>query len=337
MKPTIKDVGKRANVSMMTVSRVVNKNSNTSEKIRKKVLDAIKELNYKPNKLARSLVIKKSEFITIIVPDISNPFFSEMVKGVEEIVRAKGYIILLGNTNGGKEIEKEYIDAAINRMSDGIILIAPRIEDKMIYELNNYLPLIIVDRPLDRSDILQINIDDFKGAMSATEYLIELNHKNIGFLSGSMDILAGLQREQGYIKALEKHKETINFKLILKGDWSFESGRNAFDKFYNNHPRPTAIFASNDLMAMGLIQRAQEMNLKIPEDLSIVGFDNISMSALINPPLTTINQPILEMGRKAAELLLNKLRKGPDIDINIHLESKLIVRGSTRKIMKGSL
>jgi len=332
MKPTMKDVAKRANVSMMTVSRVVNKNSNTSEKIRKKVLNAIKELNYKPNKIARSLVIKKSDFITIIIPDISNPFFSEMVKGAEGIARAKGYNILLGSTNGEKEIEKEYIDAAINRMSDGIILVAPRIEDKIIYEINDYLPLIVVDRPLDRSDILQINIDDFKGAMLATEYLIDINHKNIGFLSGTMDILAGLQRKKGYIKALEKHKETINFKSILNGDWSFESGRNAFDKFYNNHPRPTAIFAANDLMAFGLIQRAQEMNVKIPKDLSIVGFDNISMSALINPSLTTISQPILEMGRKAAELLLNKLQKGPDTNINIHLESKLIVRGSTRKL-----
>ncbi|MHB1443495.1 MAG: LacI family DNA-binding transcriptional regulator [Candidatus Humimicrobiaceae bacterium] len=330
MKPTMKDVAKRAGVSMMTVSRVVNKNSSISEKIRKNVLNAIKELNYKPNKLARSLVTKKSEFITVVVPDISNPFFSEMVKGIEEIARTKGYNILLGGTDGRKEIENEYINSAVNRMSDGIILIAPRIEDKMIYELNDYLPLVVIDRPLDRSDVLQISIDDFKGAILAMEYLIDLNHKNIGFLSGTTDILAGLQREQGYINALEKQKKPIDFKLILNGDWSFKSGRNAFKNFYNNDPRPTAIFAANDLMAFGLIQGAKEMNVKIPEDLSVVGFDDIAMSALINPSLTTVKQPISEMGRKAVELLLNKLRKGPYI--NIHLECKLIIRESTRKI-----
>lgn len=330
MKHTMKDVAKRAGVSMMTVSRVVNKNSSISEKIRENVLNAIKELNYKPNKLARSLVTKKSEFITVVVPDISNPFFSEMVKGVEEIARIKGYNILLGSTDGRKEIENEYINSAVNRMSDGIILIAPRIEDKIIYELNDCLPLVVVDRPLDRSDVLQIGIDDFKGAMLAMEYLIGLNHKKIGFLSGTTDILAGLQREQGYIDALKKQKTPIDFKLILNGDWSFKSGRNAFKNFYNNNPRPTAIFAANDLMAFGLIQGAKEMNVKIPEDLSVVGFDDIEMSALINPSLTTVKQPISEMGRKAVELLLNKLRKGPYI--NIRLECKLIVRESTRKI-----
>ncbi|MHB1376108.1 MAG: LacI family DNA-binding transcriptional regulator [Candidatus Humimicrobiaceae bacterium] len=328
----MKDVAKKAGVSMMTVSRVVNKNSSISEKIRKNVLNAIKELNYKPNKLARSLVTKKSEFISVVVPDISNPFFSEMVKGIEEIARTKGYNILLGSTDGRKEIESEYINSAVNRMSDGVILIAPRIEDKMIYEFNDYLPLVVVDRLLDRSDVLQIGIDDFKGAILAMEYLIGLNHKNIGFLSGTMDILAGLQREQGYINALEKQKKPINFKLILKGDWSFESGRNAFKNFYNNNPRPTAIFAANDLMAFGLIQGAKEMNVKIPEDLSIVGYDDIAMSALINPSLTTVKQPISEMGRKAVELLLNKLRKNPDNNIDNNLECKLIIRESTRKI-----
>ncbi len=332
MKPTIKDVAKKAGVSMMTVSRVINNKGFTSVETRKKILEAIEEIDYKPNILARSLVTKESRFITIVIPDISNPFFAEMVKEAEDIARKNKYIILLGDTEGRKEIEKEYSEAAINRMSDGIILIAPRMEDKLIIKINDRVPLVLVDRPIAGKDIAQINSDDFSGAVLAVEHLIGLNHKRIGFLSGTRDIPAGLQREEGYIKTLKKNNIDIQSKLIVEGDWTFKSGRDALDRFISNDQASTAIFASNDLMALGLIQRAQEMNIKIPEDLSIIGFDDISMAVLVNPSLTTVRQPRLEMGKVAIELLINKLQKKSDIKNNILLKNKLIIRNSTGEI-----
>lgn len=332
MRVTIRDVAKKANVSLMTVSRVFNKKGNISRATEAKVLKAIKELDYRPSITARSLAGKKSDFIAIIVPDISNPFFSEMVKGAEDFARESGYNIFLGDTEGEVKLEKEYIDAAINRMADGIILVAPRLEDSLICKINDSTPLVLVDRSINKNDVLQVYIDNLKGAMSAVEYLISLNHKHIAFLSGPRDVLDSLRREKGYIMALKKHNIPINPKLMLTGDFKFECGRYAFEKFYSNYPKPTAIFASNDIMAFGLIRRAREMNLKVPKDVSIVGFDDISLSSLVNPPLTTVRHPILKMGIKAVELLINKLGNQLDNKTNFNLENTLIIRESTRKI-----
>ncbi len=331
-RATIRDVAKKSNVSLMTVSRVVNQKGNISKATAAKVLKAIRELNYRPNITARSLAAKKSDFIAIIVPDISNPFFSEMMKGAEDFARENGYNIFLGDTEGKVELEKEYIDAAINRMADGIVLVAPRLENNLICEINDNIPLVIVDRSINKNDIPQVYIDNLKGAMSAVEHLINLNHKNIAFLSGPKDVQDSLQREKGYIMALKKHNIPVNPKLMLIGDFSFEGGRDAFEKFFSNYPKPTAIFASNDIMAFGLIQRAHEMNVKVPKDVSIVGFDDILLSSLINPPLTTIRHPMLKMGIKAVELLVNKLNNKLDTKISFILENTLIVRKSTRRI-----
>jgi len=331
-RATIRDVAKKSNVSLMTVSRVVNKKGNVSKATAAKVLKAIRELNYKPNITARSLAAKKSDFIAIIVPDISNPFFSEMMKGAEDFARENGYNIFLGDTEGKVELEKEYIDAAINRMADGIVLVAPRLENNLICEINDNIPLVIVDRSINKNDIPQIYIDNLRGAMSAVEHLINLNHKNIAFLSGPKDVQDSLQREKGYIMALKKHNIPVNPKLMLISDFSFEGGRDAFEKFFSNYPKPTAIFASNDIMAFGLIQRAHEMNVKVPKDVSIVGFDDILLSSLINPPLTTVRHPMLKMGIKAVELLVNKLNNKLDTKISFLLENTLIVRKSTRRI-----
>ena len=331
-RATIRDVAKKSNVSLMTVSRVVNKKGNISKATAAKVSKAIRELNYRPNITARSLAAKKSDFIAIIVPDISNPFFSEMIKGAEDFARENGYNIFLGDTEGRVELEKEYIDAAINRMADGIILVAPRLENSLICEINDNIPLVIVDRSINKNNIPQVYIDNLKGAISAVEHLINLNHKHIAFLSGPKDVQDSLQREKGYIMALKKHNIPVNPKLMLTGDFSFEGGRDAFEKFFSNYHKPTAIFASNDIMAFGLIQRAHEMNVKVPKDVSIVGFDDISLSSLISPPLTTVRHPMLKMGIKAVELLINKLNNKLDTKISFNLENTLIVRKSTRKI-----
>jgi LacI family repressor for deo operon, udp, cdd, tsx, nupC, and nupG len=330
MGVTIKEVAKEAGVSLMTVSRVVNNKGNIAKSTRENVLQAIKKLNYKPNRLARSLVVQKSDFISVIVPDITNPFFAELVKGAENLTRKRGCNIILGDTEGEREHEKEYIEAAIGRMADGIILVAPRIDDALIYEVNELIPLVIVDRYVPNEDILQIYIDNLEGAFLAVEHLIELGHRRIGFLSGPKDVLNSLRREEGYRKALERHDIPYDPALTLKGDFYFQSGYTAFDSFYQLNPPPTAIFASNDLMAFGLIQRANEQGVRIPDNLSIIGFDDIALSALINPPLTTIRHPMVEMGIRAVKLLFDQLGQREEKQIESTLQNTLIIRQSTK-------
>ncbi len=332
MNITLKDVAETAGVSIMTVSRVINQKDDIAKKTKEKVIKAINKLNYRPNKLARYLAIRKSDFITMIVPDISNPFFSEMIKSAENVARKNGYNIILGDAQGDAEIEKEYIHKAIEIRSDGILLASPRLEEKVINEINNIIPIVIIDRHISNDKVLQVYIDNFEGAFTAVEHLINLGHRRIGFLNGPKEVQDCLRREAGYRASLEKYKIPYDPELIIISDFEFKSGYNAFDTFMNMNPRPTAIFTANDIMAFGLIQRAHEKSIKIPENLSVVGFDDISMSEYINPPLTTVRHPRRGMGYEAVTLLIKKMVNENEILNSNKLKNVLILRKSTTKL-----
>jgi len=192
--------------------------------------------------------------------------------------------------------------------------------------------LVIVDRSLPNDDILQVYVDNLEGAMEAVEHLIKLGHKRIGFISGPRDVLNSLRREEGYCEALKKHHIPVDQNLIITGDFHYQSGYESFDSFMKIEPMPTAIFASNDLMAFGLIQRARERGFHIPNDFSMVGFDDILLSTLINPPLTTIRHPMLEMGTKAVVLLLDQFDKKEEKLVANGLKNTLVVRKSIKPI-----
>ena len=333
MKATIKDVARVAHVSIMTVSRVINKKGYVAPSTKETVLKAIKKLHYTPNKVARSLVVKKTNFIGIIVPDISNPFFSNLVKGAERLAREKGYNLILGDTNGKVENEKEYIEGMRRNMCDGIILVAPRIEDSVILELNDIIPLVLVDRSIINGDILQVWIDNTEGAFQAVEHLIKLGHRRIGFLTGPQDVQNSHRREEGYKRALEYYQIPFDPNLVVIGDFYFETGYREFDTFFSLSPRPTAIFASNDLMALGLIKRAKELGIKVPDDLSIVGFDDIFLASMVDPPLTTVYHPTVEMGIEAIGRFLNRLDDIEGPEKRKYLKNRLIVRCSTKSLI----
>ncbi len=332
MRATIKDVAREAGVSHMTVSRVINNKNSILETTREKVLKAIEKLNYKPNYLARSLVIKKTGLIGILVPDIDNPFFSALVKSAEKIAQKNGSNLMLGDTGGEVDTEKKYMEIMLERMVDGIILVTPRMEDSTILRYSNLIPIVVVDRRLGQYDIPQVWADNRRGAILAMEYLLGLGHRRIGFISGPSGVQGSASREDGYRKTLANHNIHFDPDLVVRGDFLFESGYRSFEHFLRIKQPPTAVFSSNDIMAYGLIKRAMERGVNIPRDLSIVGFDNISLSALINPPLTTVDHPVAEMGRGAMELLFCEMRIDKDYKRCIALENTLVIRRSAARI-----
>jgi LacI family repressor for deo operon, udp, cdd, tsx, nupC, and nupG len=332
MGATLKDVAREAGVSHMTVSRVINDKNNISISTRRKVLSAVERLGYKPNSVARSLVSKKTKVLGIIVPDIDNPFFSGMVKVVERASYENGHNIMLGDTNGTIENEKLYIEIMRERMVDGLILAAPRMDDESIELCNESLPTVVIDRKLERERCSYIWADDRSGAVRAMEYLISSGHRRIGFISGPENVQVSSMREQGYRESLERHGILFDPELVVRGDFYIESGYRSLDHFLAVRPCPTAIFSANDLMACGLLKRAMERGIAIPESLSLVGFDNIQMSELINPPLTTISHPITTMADEAVSLLFEMVQGGKRITKSKRLENKLIVRDSVGEV-----
>ncbi len=333
MRTTLKDVAREAGVSHMTVSRVINNKQGILQETREKVLRAVEKLDYKPNNVARSLVNRKTRLIGVLVPDIDNPFFSCMVKSTERIASEWNYTVMLGDTGGEIGNEQEYMEIMLGNMVEGVILVTPRMLDTSICKYSCQIPLVLVDRSLEDGDILQIWADNRIGASRAADYLIELGHRRIGFISGPANVQDSIRREQGYRDALERHGIPFNSSLVVRGDFLLESGYGSLDHFLSLHPPPTAIFSSNDIMAFGLIKRARERGMAVPDDLSIVGFDNIPFSALIDPPLTTIDHPMLEMGRRAIQLLLSEIYSEEIDKRRIQLENTLVVRDSVVKFI----
>ncbi len=326
---TLKDIAKRANVSAMTVSRVVKNNGYVKSETRKRIEAAIEELDYRPNEIARSLVRSRTDNIFLIVPDIENPFFPEMIKGTEAVLREHGFKSIFADTDGRIENEKQVCDHALSRIVDGVILYTPRSETAYLEFLAARIPLLVVDRRVASDTVDHIYYDNKPSAQKAVEYLIENGHRTIGLIGGPENVLANLRRKSGYLAAFRKHGITVRDDLMLSSGFSFEDGAAAFRYFWNLAERPTAYFATNDVMALGFLQEAQEQGASVPTDFSIIGFDNIAISRLISPPLTTVNNPRRQMGALAAYRLLKRLGRNVEIP-EFDLSSDLVIRGSVR-------
>lgn len=315
----------------MTVSRVVKKSGYVNSNTRAIVESAIAELDYRPNEVARSLHRSSSNNILLVIPDIENPFFSEMIKGTENVLRQHGFRSIFADTDGRIENEKEIADRALGRFVDGVILYCPRAETAYLEFLSARIPVLVVDRRVTSESVDHIYVDNKESAQNAVEYLIENGHRDIGLIGGPQNVLANLRRKSGYLAALKKRGIPVNDQYLFFCGFSFEDGVAAFGYFSKLKRRPTAYFATNDVMAFGFIQQARENGLSIPDDVSIVGFDNISVSRLISPPLTTVDNPRRNMGALAAYRLLSRLGKTTEIP-TFDLTSTLIVRSSVRRV-----
>ncbi|MDQ0219426.1 LacI family transcriptional regulator [Peribacillus cavernae] len=324
----ITDVADLAKVSPATVSRVLSNEVKVSSETKKKVLDAIEKLNYRPNVLARQLRRMETKTIMVIVPDITNPFFSKVLKGIESVARKKGYKVLLGNTDNDIGREKEYLELLHHKQIDGTILLTARMEGKYITEWADQYPVVLACEYLEGSLIPTVSIDNVSASRKATEHLIKLGHRCIGFISGPMNIILSKDRLKGYHQALAQNEIEVEPLLIQEGDYSSKSGFNMMLKFLALENPPTAVFASSDEMAIGALKAVKINGFHVPGDISIVGFDGITLGEIVEPAITTIVQPMYQIGYKAMELLLNLIEDRELPKKQLMLADKLIIRES---------
>lgn len=335
MNPTIRDVAELAGVHPSTVSRVINDDSRISEKTKNKVFLIIKKLGYTPNAIARGLKTKRTYTLGMLIPDITNPFFAEIARGVEDAANANGFNIILCNTDDKLKKERIYLEILKGKRVDGLILGTAHIKDKSIIELEKKkFPYILLSRNIEGLDKNCVIVDDVAGGIMVTEYLIKLGHRRIAHITGPPTVRAANNRLEGYKFALEKHQIEYHEELVKEGDFRIKGGYQVMKRFLKLAEPPTAIFAANDLLALGAMQAIQREKYHIPEDFCIIGFDDIRLASFVYPPLTTIRQPMLEMGALAVKMLLKIIEEGEFNQRKIVLKSKLIIRESCRKINK---
>jgi len=325
---TIGDVAAQAGVSIATVSKVINGRYGVAPATLERVQAVIDDLGYESSLVARSLRSRRTNVLGIVVADIE-PFSAELLKGAGAAIRERGYELIVYSGSGhGKDNsgwERRYISRLGGTLTDGIILVTPTVVD-----VDDGTPVVAVDPHTGPSSLPSVHSDNLAGAITATRHLIELGHRRIGFLAGRPDLESARQRERGYYRALSNAGLPVDPNLIRVGDYDLEMSEEPARQLLTLDDRPpTAIFAANDLSAMQTMHVARTLGLSIPRDVSVVGFDNIPESALIEPPLTTIDQSIQEMGRRAVELLIAVIDGETGLTQQVTLPTRLVVRQST--------
>lgn len=338
MKLTIKDIAKEAGVSITTVSQILNnKGHRFSEKTKTKVLAIVAEHNYKPDIVAQSMVTKKSKTIGMIVPDVTDFFFSKLIEGVEAYLNLLGYALVLCNSKHDKSLEKKYFVELTRRSVEGIIIATPNTLDDSIISVANSkkkkLPIILVDMGKNLRTEGKLIVEEYKGVYQAVDYLIQSGHKKIGFIQEIGDYYQLSERITGYLNCLEDHKIPYRDAYIVESELNIEGGYQGAKTLLAN-PRcdVTAIVCSNDQMAVGAYQAIYEAGLKIPEDISVVGFDGLEIGKYLAPALTTIHQPVYEIGFEAAKCTLDAIMNPYQRIPNKIFETELIIRESIAQL-----
>ncbi|MCR9575666.1 substrate-binding domain-containing protein [Vibrio alginolyticus] len=332
---TMKDIAKLAGVSTSTVSHVINKTRFVSEEISERVNNAAKELNYyAPSALARSLKVNRTKTIGMLVTTSTNPFFGEVVKGVERSCYQKGYSLILCNTEGDNERMRQSINTLLQKRVDGLILMCSSLEGERIDVFERYpdIPVVVMDwgPMLFTSDKIQDN--SLRGGYLAAKYLIDCGHTEIGCITGPLIKHQAQMRYEGYKRAMNEAGLEFNANWIIESDFECEGGYQAFKKMAQRGALPSSIFVSNDMMAMGVINAANELDIKVPEDLSIIGYDDIHIAKFMSPSLTTIHQPKYRLGQAAVETLVRKLdEKSTEAQV-VQLEPTLVERKSVKRL-----
>ncbi|MCG0276298.1 MAG: LacI family transcriptional regulator [Thermosediminibacteraceae bacterium] len=332
---TIYDVAKRAKVSIATVSRVLNNSPLVSEKTRERVKKAIEELNYSPNVIASALTKKSTLTLGLLIPDIANPFFAELARGVEDASADFGFNIIICNTDYRSDKEAEYIRLLKQKSIDGFIISTAYYNDENVINLiKSNTPVVILGRDIDGEDMVVdvVVSDNVNGGYIATKHLIDLGHKNIACLLGPPQVKVNLDREKGYLKAMEEAGLKVRPELIVFGDFKVEFGFKKAIELLSLEHRPTAFFAANDLTAIGVIKAARFMGLEVPRDISVVGYDNTMLAEIVDPPLTTVNQQMRKMGYMATEFLIKRIKGESSGGQRIVLDVDLVVRRSTSRV-----
>jgi LacI family transcriptional regulator len=328
-KITIVNVATEAGVSFGTVSRVINHDVHVKKETRERVLQTMERLGFVANRQARSLAGGKSNTIGVLVPDLGTSYIGEIIRGIDAELSLTDLDLILYTTHRTASKESSYVANLATGMVDGLLLVLPRNPADFIDNLTQrQFPFVLIDHQGAGRDCPAVGATNWQGAYNATEYLIKIGHERIGFITGSMDLGCSVDRLDGYRSALRTYHIPEPPELVYEGDFFQQDGYTGASVLLDFPEPPTAIFASNDVMAMGVMDAVHTRGLRVPQDVSIVGFDDIPQASLMHPSLTTVNQPLEKMGRVATQMLLNLLKNPEKKADRIELPTQLVVRDS---------
>ncbi|TMD57138.1 MAG: LacI family transcriptional regulator [Chloroflexi bacterium] len=332
---TIKDVAIHASVSVATVSAVINKNKYVSPELARRVHESITALSFQRNSFARGLKTRVSYSIGLIVPDITNPFFTNIARGVEDVASAHNYSLILGNTDEDPEKEKKYLQLLESKQADGLIIAVTARSHEYLQALPiQHLALVSIDRSLFDLGIDTVMVDNRAGARKAIEHLIALGHRRIGLVTGIRGIAPTEERILGYREALEKHGIAVDPALIAVAYARVDGGERGAMQLLALEDRPTALFMMDGTMAIGALQSIVKLGLRCPEDIALASFDDFTWAAVMRPHLTVIDQPTYEIGQQSAHLLFERLQNQKKAPREIRLQTQLIVRESCGAMLR---
>lgn len=328
---TIKDVAKRAGVSTTTVSHVINKTRFVAEQTRKTVWEAINDLHYSPSAVARSLKVNSTKTIGLLSTSLEAPYWAEIIEAIEKKCFEHGYTLLLANAHTDYDKQHAYLAMMAQKRVDGLMVMCAEYPDSLLATLEEYrqLPMVVMDwanSQADFTDTIQDNA--FSGGYMAARYLIDRGHRDIGCIPGQIERHTGGSRLAGFLKALQEAGIAARQEWIVQGDFESESGYQAMKQILAQPRLPTAVFCGGDVMAMGALCAVDEQGLKVPNDISVIGYDNIRNSRYFTPALTTVHQPKVELGEKALEMLLDRIVNKRDTAQTIEIHPRLIERRS---------
>lgn len=332
MKTTIKDVAKKANVSVATVSRVINKLPGYTQETEKIVLEAIEELGFHPNELARGLVGKSIKTIGVLIPTLSSMVATEILGGIEDAAHKNNHSIIICNTDSNGIRTMEYLNILIKKRINGLLIVSEKINKKYADAIKKMkIPVVLISTYYDES-MNYIKVHDKKASHDAVEYLIQNGHIDIAMISGTKDDeVAGIPRVSGYMQALGEHGIVIKKENVVYGDFSFESGKICMESLIKKNADISAVFCASDEMAAGAISAAYEYGIKVPEQLSIMGYDDTKLASMLNPPLTSVSQSFYDIGCRGLDMLISKIN-GNDVK-NIIYPHKIIERKTVKALL----
>jgi DNA-binding LacI/PurR family transcriptional regulator len=328
---SLQEVARRAKVSIATVSRVLNDSDKVVPETRATVEKALRELEYRPNRVARRLRMKdgRAHLVGLIIPDIQNPFYAEIARGVEDAAYAARYALLLCNSDENADKERFYLDVMCDESVDGIVLPPFDETDRAVADiLNTDIPVVCVDRSLSHVKTDLVEVDNYEGALQAVNLLLDKGHKSIGLIEGRTHVSTSRERRRGYLDALKARDIAVRKELMRSGDFKQESGRVLTNELLDLRKPPTALFVCNNLMTVGALATLHQRGMRVPQDVAVVGFDDLPWAEALDPPLTVVRQPAYEVGRQAMELLLKRIMEPTRSPVVVRLLPELVIRRS---------
>jgi len=333
MKVTIYDVAAKAGVSIATVSKVINNTGRISEKTRKLVNQIMEELDYQPSTVASALSGKSTYTIGLTLPDLANPYFAEIARAIENQGRKYGFNVFICSTDNDPEKEEEFYQLFMKKRVDGIIMVSRDKQNVVVKKIiSEKVPLVMIAREFNTAPVTSIMVDDYLGGYQAGQHLLQLGHKRIAVIAEHLSELGSKERLRGCSDAMLEAGIEIDAILIIEGGYTLETGKQAMYSLLAIDPPITAVFACNDILAIGAVQAIREAGMQVPAHISVVGYDNTILATIIDPPLTTVAQPMTEIGERSVTLLVEQIQSRELVRQRVVLMPDLIVRRSTDKI-----